>query len=180
MGHPLARWIFWIVLFAIALCGIVIAAYVGHLIYLSFAPLRVTVEGQVADSRGRPLAGAQVCAVPAEALNYSFGGMNPDRVTTTIVTTDANGRYELRRLNGGRWPVGDAGRYVQTYNVVAKAKGYAPQTFHIRHIPMDLPIREGSDRAVYRKKVFTNINFALERATSVSLPAAQRSPQQSD
>jgi hypothetical protein len=158
MRSRLIGWIAKVFVSAIVIAVVGIIALIGYGAFVQrIVPFRLTITGRVTDSRGTPLKGAEVRAEPSGVENYSFGRVNPRRVKTTKTVADENGCYRLKRLVGGIFPrIGDVGRYVQEYEIVADAKGYAPRKTRVARMPWQ------------HGKLFEGIDLALDKESSIS------------
>lgn len=123
-----------IVVFTVVVAGIIALAVIGVLGYFFLAlafPERMSVTGRVTDIRGQPIRGVEVRAVPLPVYTpYLDHSMEP-KDKEHIAVTDENGRYRFKGLvaSGGV----KEGMWVQEYDIVANADGYAPKKIRVRN-----------------------------------------------
>jgi len=149
-----------IVVLTVTVIGIVALSVIGLLGYFFLAlafPERMTVTGRVTDIRGRPIRGVEVRAAPLPIHDpYSDHSMEP-KDKEQIVVSDENGRYRFGNLiaSGGV----KEGMWVQEYDIVANADGYAPQKIRVRKdhkskeeaiTLVDFIVETTEDRGAYR------------------------------
>jgi hypothetical protein len=124
-------------------------------------PFYMAVAGQVTDNRGKPLAGAEVRAMPRRFDSCPSYIRRRCNITSETTTTDGNGHYRIDDLVGGVQN-GDQGYYIQEYTILANAKDYAPRRTRVRS--ENLP-------GIFSRKhsnLLGDIDFALDREGSVS------------
>src|SRR4030095_6821503 len=78
------------------------------------------IAGVVTNANGQPVPGANVETRPNDLddnpFTAMFAGMIPAKITRTQVQSDAQGRLELKRLNGGLYQLKVTHpEYVETY-----------------------------------------------------------------
>ncbi|HUS72471.1 MAG TPA: cellulase family glycosylhydrolase [Sedimentisphaerales bacterium] len=121
-----------IVVLAFVVIGIVAVAVIGVVGYFFLAlafPRRMSVTGRVTDIKGKPIRRVEVRAVPLPVYTPHLDHSMEAKDKEHIAVTDENGRYLFKRLvaSGGV----KEGMWVQEYDIVANAEGYAPQKIRV-------------------------------------------------
>jgi len=122
-----------VTLVGVGVVALVITGFIGVLFYRAYVPERVSVIGRVTDSGGKPVKGIHVHAVPLPIHDpYSESAMEPKDTQHTTVS-DENGRYRFKGLvaAGGV----KEGMWVQEYDIVVSADGFAPKEIRFRRRP---------------------------------------------
>ena len=104
----------------IGLVAVAVIGVAGHFIYHLAVPEKMDIAGRVTDSRGQPVKGIEVRAIPLPLADpYSDSDMKPQDTEHTVIS-DENGRYRFKRLVAS---VGvKEGRCMQGYNITACAE----------------------------------------------------------